>query len=151
MKISPFPYLQVIQIETAQVSAISETKSKGDQKEEKTFQFFPGVDSRLAPKFHPATTRPRLGVLDPDPSLRGETYRTWPNRSGGWWAIFYRGNRIRFFHDASSVRYKKVACDNRKQKSYRVNRPLRASLRKRFEPIQIFKALTAGCDVSFCV
>ena len=43
--------------------------SKSDQKEKDE------VDSRLAPKFHPATTRPRLGVV---PSLRGETYRTWP-------------------------------------------------------------------------
>ena len=33
------------------------------------------------------------------------------------------GNRIRFFHDASSARHK-IACDSRKQKSYRVNRPL---------------------------
>ena len=43
--------------------------SKSDQKEKDE------ADSRLAPKFHPATTRPRLGVV---PSLRGETYRTWP-------------------------------------------------------------------------
>ena len=26
----------------------------------------------------PATTRPRLGVLDPVLSLRGQTYRMWP-------------------------------------------------------------------------
>ena len=43
--------------------------SKSDQKEKDE------PHSRLAPKFHPATTRPRLGVV---PSLRGETYRTWP-------------------------------------------------------------------------
>ena len=42
--------------------------SKSDQKEKDE------ADSRLAPKFHPATTRPRLGVV---PCLRGETYRTW--------------------------------------------------------------------------
>ena len=47
--------------------------SKSDQKEKDE------ADSRSAPKFHPATTRPRLGVV---PSLRGETYRTWPIDSG---------------------------------------------------------------------
>ena len=50
--------------------------SKSDQKEKDE------ADSRLAPKFHPATTRPRLGVV---PSLRGETYRTWPIRYIGLW------------------------------------------------------------------
>ena len=49
--------------------------SKSDQKEKDE------ADSRLAPKFHPATTRPRLGVV---PSLRGETYRTWPINNNAW-------------------------------------------------------------------
>ena len=67
----------MIQLETAQVSTISETKYRKKVRG-KNFSIFSRCRLEAGAKVPPATTWPRPGVLDPDPSLRGETYRTWP-------------------------------------------------------------------------
>ena len=83
VKISPFPCLQMVQIETAQVSTISETKYQKVTKK-KRMRLTQGWRQSSTQRPLEATTRPRLGVLDPDPSLRGETYRTWPIARISW-------------------------------------------------------------------